>query len=340
MTYTLDLFRSFIKRASKCIMLCNWQRESTFLRSIFLIPPVTSLLTRMLGILNLNKPPGMSSRDAVNAVVRCTGRKIKGGHAGTLDPIAQGVLIVLIGKATRLADFVHHYPKSYSGTFRIGYQSNTDDSEGEVVQIEDAPEITLGDLQDACSAFIGEIQQVPPRFSAVKINGKRAYKLARRGESVDIPPRQVTIHNLEVSRYSDPEFDLEMTCSTGTYVRSVGRDLARNLGSQAIMTDLTRSSIGPFGISDSISVEELKKLDANSLEQKLLSPFMAISDAPVIKLNSELVKMICNGRFIDDPNGGEQTWLGCTDESGNPIAILKRTDDGQLRPKVVLRPDV
>ena len=127
-TYTSDLFRSFIKCASKCIMLCNWQRESTFLLLIFLIPPVTTLLTRMLGILNLNKPPGMSSRDAVNAVVRCTGRKIKVGHAGTLDPIAQGVLIVLIGKATRLADFVHNYPKSYSGTFRIGYQSNTDDS--------------------------------------------------------------------------------------------------------------------------------------------------------------------------------------------------------------------
>ena len=321
-------------------MLCNWQRESTFLLSIFLIQPVTTLLTRMLGILNLNKPPGMSSRDAVNAVVRCTGRKIKVGHAGTLDPIAQGVLIVLIGKATRLADFVHNYPKSYSGTFRIGYQSNTDDSEGEVVQVEDAPQITLGDLQAACSEFLGEIQQVPPQFSAVKINGKRAYKLARRGESVEIPSRQVTIHSLAVSRYSDPEFDLEMTCSTGTYVRSLGRDLARSLGSQAVMTDLTRSSIGPFGISDSISVDDLKKLDATSLEQKLLSPFMAISDTPVIKLKPELVKMICNGRFIDDPSSGEQPWLGCTDESGNPIAILKRTDDGQLRPKVELRPDV
>ena len=271
-------------------MLCNWQRESTFLLSIFLIQPVTTLLTRMLGILNLNKPPGMSSRDAVNAVVRCTGRKIKVGHAGTLDPIAQGVLIVLIGKATRLADFVHNYPKSYSGTFRIGYQSNTDDSEGEVAQVENAPQITLGDLQAACSEFIGEIQQVPPQFSAVKINGKRAYKLARRGESVEIPSRQVTIHNLAVSRYSDPEFDLEITCSTGTYVRSLGRDLARSLGSQAVMTDLTRSSIGPFGISDSISVDDLKKLDATSLEQKLLSPFMAISDTPVIKLKPELVK--------------------------------------------------
>ena len=105
------------------------------------------------------------------------------------------------------------------------------------------------------------------------------------------------------------------------------------------MTDLTRSSIGPFGISDSISVDDLKKLDATSLEQKLLSPFMAISDTPVIKLKPELVKMICNGRFIDDPSSGEYPWLGCTDESGNQIAILKRTDDGQLRPKVVLRPD-
>ncbi len=294
----------------------------------------------MLGILNLNKPPGMSSRDAVNAVVRRTGRKIKVGHAGTLDPIAQGVLIVLIGKATRLADFVHQYPKSYSGTFRIGYQSNTDDSEGDIVPVEDAPNVTLNDIEAACQQFVGDIQQTPPQFSAVKINGKRAYKLARRGESVDIPPRQVTIHKLGVSRFSDPEFDLEMTCSTGTYVRSLGRDLARSLGSQAIMTDLTRSSIGPFGISDSISVDDLKTLDRNSLEQHLLSPFMAISDAPVIRLSPELVKMICNGRFIDDPTNGEHPWLGCTDESGKPIAVLKRNDDGQLRPKVVLSHDV
>ena len=290
----------------------------------------------MLGILNLNKPSGMSSRDAVNAVVRCTGRKIKVGHAGTLDPIADGVLVVLVGKATRLADFVHMYPKSYKGSFKIGFQSNTDDSEGEVIQVPDAPVVTRDELETACTQFTGEIQQVPPEFSAVKINGKRAYKLARRGEAVDIPPRQVTVHSLSVSSFNSPEFELEMSCGTGTYVRSLGRDLARSVGSQAVMTSLTRTCIGPFSLSESISVDQLQTLDRDSLQQLLHSPFMAIAESPVISLDDNLVSMIRNGRFIEDPTASTHPWLGCCDEDGNPVAILKRAEDGQLRPKVVL----
>ena len=245
----------------------------------------------MFGILNLDKPVDWTSRDVVNHVSRLV-RGAKCGHAGTLDPLATGVLLVCVGPATRLVPYIHQHSKAYRATFALGKESPTDDVEGEITDVPIPDDLTRERLQERLGEFVGVIDQVPPVFSAVKIQGKRAYKMARSGARLELAPRPVQIQKLELTNFSIEELTLSIECGTGTYVRAIGRDLARRLGTSAVMTGLCRTRIGPFDVVDSVSPTEL---DRDQIEEVLLSPQTAIPQLHSISVSDEDAARFRNG---------------------------------------------
>lgn len=246
------------------------------------------------GFLNVHKPIGMTSRDVVNRVQRLA-RRLKAGHAGTLDPLATGVLVVCVGAATRLTCYVQAMPKRYRGTFLLGRQSPTEDVDGPVTELLDPPIPSLDQLRAAAASLTGEILQRPPAFSALKIEGRRAYDLARAGEQVNLEPRPITVYRLEVERYDYPELALAIECSSGTYVRSLGRDLAASLGTAAVMSQLTRTAIGSFSIEEAMPLDRLHP--GNWLEY-LLTPLRAVETLPRVALTDAEVRRIQFGQII------------------------------------------
>lgn len=249
----------------------------------------------MFGILNLNKPSGWTSRDVVNRVGRLAGRKIKCGHAGTLDPLATGVLLVCVGKATRLVPYIHEFRKSYVGTFQLGQSSDTDDVEGELKPVPIPDSLDEIQLRRHLGEFVGEIEQVPPAYSAVKIRGERAYKAARRGEDVELAPRKVHVHELKLTHYDGQSFDLTMSCGTGTYVRSIGRDLAQRVGTAAVMSALVRTSIGPFFIQDAL---DLDTLNADNLAEHLQPALLALGSRDRYTASKDEIRKLTWGQRI------------------------------------------
>jgi len=245
-------------------------------------------------LLNVNKPSGITSRDAVNRVQRLV-RPAKVGHAGTLDPLAAGVLVIAIGSATRLIEFVQQLPKRYRATFLLGRSSTTEDIEGEVTELIEPPVPTRDDIETAAERLTGAILQRPPAFSALKVAGRRAYQLARRGETPELAPRPVTIYQLSVVSYEYPVMELDIRCSSGTYVRSLGRDLAESLGTAAVMSALCRTAIGGFRVEEAC---ELNKLDAESLAGHMLPPAKAVEHLRRHELNAEEVRSLRQGRPI------------------------------------------
>jgi tRNA pseudouridine55 synthase len=284
----------------------------------------------MFGILNLNKPAGCTSRDAVNRIQRLI-RPVKVGHAGTLDPLAQGVLVLCLGPATRLIEKVQRMPKHYRGTFQLGCQSPTDDTEGDVILLPGAIPPTHAALEAALPTFIGRIDQRPPAYSAIKIRGKRAYELARQGQILTLPPRPVRIHSLSIDRYQYPELVLDIECGSGTYVRSLGRDLAEAVGTAAVMTGLTRTAIGPYCIDDALDPQTLTR---DGLARRLQSPLTALANMPRIILSAAQVTDIQHGRKISaastdekmpqnvDPRFDSATEIAAVDTSGHLVALL------------------
>ena len=244
-------FSDFTKKSPKEIATL-YDFEIRFPRtSITHYAIATRLATMSLfGIFNVNKPPGWTSRRAVNHIQRFV-RPAKVGHAGTLDPLATGVLLICVGPATRLVEYCHRLPKCYRATFLLGRQSPTDDTEVESEYLPDAPKPTRAQIEAALFQFQGEIEQRPPLFSAVKIQGQRAYKIARKGKQVELPMRVVTIHTIDLITYTYPELVLDIKCGTGTYIRALGRDLAFSLNTAAVMSALERTAIGNFQIEDS-----------------------------------------------------------------------------------------
>lgn len=207
----------------------------------------------------VDKPKGLTSFDVVRAVREGTGVK-KVGHAGTLDPMATGLLIVLVARpATRLQEAFMHLPKTYEGTIRLGETTPSHDAETEVIERHDPSGLTEQHLEEARQAFLGLIEQVPPMYSAVKVDGERLYKKARRGETVDRPPRQVRVDAFELEEWSPPDLSFHVECSKGTYIRSIARDLGEQLGVGGHLIDLRRVAIGPYGVQEAWSLESLKE---------------------------------------------------------------------------------
>ena len=298
----------------------------------------------MFGLLNINKRQGATSRDAVNQVQRLV-RPHKVGHAGTLDPLATGVLVVCIGPATRLVPYVQQMPKTYRGTFLLGCRSDTEDVEGEVEQLTSAPEITAEDIVNVLPQFCGEILQRPPAYSALKVKGKRAHELARAGATLKLEPRPVQIYRLEMLDFDYPKMALEIECGSGTYVRSLGRDIGETLGSAAIMSALTRTAIGPFTLENAI---DANALDKQTVQEQLLPPSTATSQLPEVRLSPTQQTALSHGREIDHPIPTPiptpapthvPEFAGVAAETGNLIAILRPTSHpNRLKPIRVFNP--
>ncbi|WP_310962908.1 tRNA pseudouridine(55) synthase TruB [Nocardioides terrisoli] len=208
------------------------------------------------GLVIVDKPAGLTSHDVVSRVRRLAGTR-KVGHAGTLDPMATGVLVVGIGRATRLLGHLLVTDKAYDATVVLGAATSTDDAEGEVLRRCDPSAVTVAAVADGVAAMVGDIDQVPSSVSAIKVDGRRAYDRVRAGERVDLPARRVRIDAIDITRIELPEVDLTVRCSSGTYVRAIARDLGDTLGVGGHLTALRRTAVGPFTLADAHTLEEL-----------------------------------------------------------------------------------
>ena len=280
----------------------------------------------MFGFLNCNKPAGMTSRYVVNIAQRRL-RKIKVGHAGTLDPLAEGVLVLGVGPASRLVPYVQQLPKFYRAMFRLGESSISGDLEGKVTKHPESRRPTLAEIRDSARNLVGKIQQTPPAHSAVWVDGKRAYKRIRAGESFEMPSRTVEVYSLEVRGYEFPQIELEVVCGSGTYIRSLGIDLAAKCGSQAVMSDLCRHGIGPFAIEDSFSIEQLRSRD---LESMLIPATVGVEHLRRLEISEIESKRLGHGLRIQ----GVETVPSASVEPDNEAAAV--TAAGDLR-AIVLR---
>lgn len=221
-------------------------------------PPRRPDTWREGAILPVNKPKGIPSFDVVGRVREGTGVQ-KVGHAGTLDPLATGLLLILVARsATRLQEACMQLPKTYEATLRLGEKTPSHDTETDVVERTDPSGITRSDVEDARDSFLGSIQQVPPMYSAVRVDGERLYKKARRGEIVDRPPRQVRIDRFKLTEWTPPDLTVRVECSKGTYIRALARDLGEELGVGAHVTALRRTAIGSFTVDDSWGLDALE----------------------------------------------------------------------------------
>ncbi len=287
----------------------------------------------MNGLLNLHKPGGLTSRQVVDRVVRLV-RPAKVGHAGTLDPLATGVLVVAVGAATRLIQYVHLRSKAYRATFLLGRQSDTEDIEGQVIELSAPPVPALDELRQAAGRLQGPILQRPPQFSALRVAGRRAYDLARRGDRVELAPRPVTIDQFEIVDYQYPELTVDVVCSTGTYVRSLGRDLAESLGTAAVMSRLVRTRLSEFEVSEAV---ELDRLTRENLRDVLQPPLRAVGWMPRVRLTPGEVVEVRNGRPIAQPaDTPPEGRFAAVDGDGGLVAILVPRGAGLLGPDCVL----
>lgn len=288
-------------------------------------------MSALFGLLNVNKPAGVSSRKVVDRVVAAV-QPAKAGHAGTLDPMAAGVLVVCVGRATRLIQYVQRQQKTYAATFLLGCRSDTDDITSEVTEVSINQPPSQEQVEAALSEFAGQIEQVPPRFSAVHVNGRRAYQLARKGKDVELTPRSVEVHRIELTRYAFPEIDLIIECGSGTYIRAIGRDLGNALGCGAVMSGLERTAIGPFQIADAV---DLEAITPDTVSDHLLPTVKAVADLPQVDCTAEEVAALHHGRRIparESFSNGEEIALLTPD---GDLAAIAETIDNEFAPRQV-----
>lgn len=299
------------------------------------------------GVLNIDKPAGLTSREVVNHVVRLV-RPAKVGHAGTLDPLATGVLVVCVGHATRLVTLAQEGRKRYRARFLLGKTSDTDDITGNVSEGGDCSRLTDADVTNLLPEFLGQIAQVPPQFSAVHVRGERAYDLARRGETVELDPRLIEVHSIRPTEVQLPEMELEVECGSGTYIRSIGRDLGIRLGCGAVMTQLRRLAVGPFEARDAIGLDTLTNETIQASLQPALTivshfPKRLLSDADTVAVRQgqsiRLGNLSANS-IESAPNQmrseGTENRVAMTAGDGSLIGIAEvNLVTGRLQPRIV-----
>ena len=283
------------------------------------------------GIINVDKPTGRTSFDIVRDVRRGTGER-RVGHAGTLDPAASGVLLVLLGQATRVSDYLMDLRKTYRATVRLGVGTDTYDAEGEVTG-EAEVNVSEGELRTALAAFVGEIEQAPPPHSAVKVGGERAYKKARRGEEVALAPRPATVYRIDLLSFEPPEAVIEVECARGTYIRSIAHDVGEKLGCGAHLSALERTRVGTFTVEAAVGEHELAEALAAGTWTELVQPMdCGLMALPVVTLHIEDEKDLRHGQAVDvdgapgETDGQEARGYG---EDGALVGILRW--DAELR---------
>lgn len=252
----------------------------------------------MQGFLNLNKPFDWTSHDCV-ARVRKLLRLKRVGHAGTLDPAATGVLPIALGKATRLLQYLSEN-KAYKATIRLGVRTTTDDLQGEIITSQTCSGLSFADIKTALSQFEGKIQQIPPNYSAIQVDGKRLYDLARRGETVEVPARTVEVFQIEILDWREgdfPELDVAIACGAGTYIRAIARDLGAVLTTGGTLTALTRTQSSGFNLADSLSLTDLEaQLQAGTFQPTI--PDAALQHLPFVTLSAISAQKWCQGQQI------------------------------------------
>ena len=266
------------------------------------------------GIIPINKPKGWTSFDVVNKIKHIV-KPLKVGHLGTLDPMATGVLLVTVGKATKLFDIMQEKQKTYVAEFKFGYVTDSLDATGEVVNTSNNIP-TKQQIEDVLFNFVGKISQVPPKYSAKSVNGVRAYDLARNNQEFELKPKMIDIYNIELLSYDNNCLKLEICCGSGTYIRAIGRDIAEKLNSLATMTSLVRTKISNFSVEDCFEIENINK--DNIFEN--LMPIQNFLSLPKLSLTDEETFKLVNGQIINiNQKDGEYLVIN----NKNEIAIAR-----------------
>ncbi len=279
-----------------------------------------------LGFLNVDKPEGMTSHDVVARVRRVAGMR-RVGHAGTLDPLATGVLLVGLGRATRLIEYLVGQPKTYVARVRLGQTTNTYDADGEITA-EMPVTSTQAEIEAALTPFQGEIAQRAPIYSAIKKDGQPLYKRARRGEAVEAPVRNVTIYDLALVAFESPFVELRVVCSAGTYIRSLAHDLGQALGCGGHIAALRRTAIGSFSAETALPLADLT---ADMLTANLLSPDSAVGHLPRLDLNpSDSATLLHGGRLTRQPDQPQADLVRAYDADGRFVGVVASRDNGAL----------
>lgn len=286
----------------------------------------------MFGFLNIDKPIGMTSHDIVAKVRRKLGMKHI-GHAGTLDPLASGVLILCVGAAARLSEYVMDSTKRYRARVRLGAVTTTYDAEGEITRTADAAHITRADVERAISPFLGKIEQVPPMYSAIKQGGVKLYDLARAGETVERAPRPVRIDALVISDWQSPEFTLDVTCSAGTYIRSLAFDLGEALGVGAHLAGLTRLASGQFVLDDAVALDTF--LNAADPLDYLIKPRSELVGMIALTLDAAMEAYVRHGRLLPLNGDYAQGALALASTEGGDIVGVLRVSGEFWKPEKV-----
>ncbi|NMC47358.1 MAG: tRNA pseudouridine(55) synthase TruB [Chloroflexi bacterium] len=295
----------------------------------------TQLKNSVSGVLVVDKPIGITSHDVVQ-IIRNGTRIKRAGHTGTLDPRASGVLVILLGPAVRLSEYVSAEDKRYHAVIQLGKKTDTFDEEGTVTGGTSPEDITAQQFDEALQGFVGEIEQVPPPYSAVKVNGRKAYEMARKGEEVELEPRIIHVHDLELLEWDPPQALVDVHCSSGTYVRSLANDLGEVLGCGAMLAGLRRTKSGKFTLKDAISLRKLTEAFQDGTWYKYLIPAAdALGEWPTINLTDEEVDLVRHGHRVKrEENIGDMT--RAISEQGELVALMQfDSESGEYQPKKV-----
>jgi tRNA pseudouridine55 synthase len=287
------------------------------------------------GVLIINKSSGMTSHDVVKSVRRLFGLQ-RVGHTGTLDPMATGVMVLLLGFATRLSQFMQHDDKHYQGTIRLGVKTTTYDADGEVVAVQPVGE-EIDRIHQVVAGFQGKIAQIPPMYSALKINGQKLYKLARQGKTIRRQPRHVSIFHINVTAWRLPDFDIEVACSAGTYIRSLAHDIGETLGCGAHLRTLVRTASHGFTLAESHTLEEITSIaQEGDLHRVLLPPRAALGQMTALTLSPEQISAVRFGQKITLPVESQVPFIQALDTLDQLVAVMVPSNGGYWHPKVVL----
>jgi tRNA pseudouridine55 synthase len=286
-------------------------------------------------LLLLDKPQGLSSHSAVHRIRKITGID-RVGHAGTLDPMATGVLLILLGSAVRLSEYIVDHDKKYRATTQLGVETDTYDATGNVVETRDV-HVSENEIRAAVASFVGKLQQIPPAHSAIQIQGKRAYKMARQGIALEMEPRAVEIYSAEIQSLEPTRIVIDVHCSKGTYIRSLAHDIGAKLGTSAHLAGLRRTASGEFSIEQCHTLEQITDdVAAQSLAQFVLPMDLAVQQFDAVMLDTKLARDVRNGLFVPAPTNLTTPLVRAYDEHNNFFALLERVSDKQLKPKKVL----
>ncbi len=280
------------------------------------------------GVIIINKEQGFTSHDVVAIMRKVLGTK-KVGHTGTLDPQATGVLPVCVGKGTKVSDMLTNSDKEYVARVRLGTTTDTEDIWGEVLTSADCSHITLDMVKNVASEFTGEIEQIPPMYSAVKIDGKKLYEYARSGTQVERKSRKVTIHSIDIEGFDSGEFTMRVSCSKGTYIRTLCADIGEKLGVGACMSGLIRTRSSVFTLDMARAIDEVKEIASKGEVGGLIIPVDALfTELPEIRLNDDYTAKILNGMFLSVPHGeGEYRVYSAKGE----FICVGKVEDGLLK---------